>query len=80
MPAFPFNARRIVQLLPGLFLFAILATGATRAGADAERLRAKHAELQAQLASSPFQRPIYMDSSESPSRVSGSIYAVIEQP
>ena len=80
MPAFAFYVRWITQLLPGLLLFAMMAAGVARAEEDPAGLRAKYAELQAQLASNPFQRPIVMDSRELADTVSGSIYAVIEQP
>ena len=80
MPAIAFHARRIVQLLPGLILFALLTAGAARAADDAAGLRAKYAELRVQLANNQFQKPVFMDSSESADRLSGTIYAVIEQP
>jgi hypothetical protein len=86
MHALAFHARRISQLLTGLFLLALLGgvahardPGQPFTGSAAE-LRAKHAELRDQLASNPFRSPLHLVSSESSDRVSGSIYAVIRQP
>ncbi len=54
--------------------------GASLAGDGAAALRAKHAELQAALASNPFKSPIHLVSGESADGVSGTMYAVIGQP
>jgi len=79
MAAFVVAARRILQLLPGLAVFALL--GATaNAEASAVTLRAKHAELREALAANQFRSPLHLVSSESTSGVSGEIYAVIGQP
>ena len=61
-------------------LLSCLIAGAALGQDGAAGLRAKHAELRAQLASSPFRSPVHLDSSESADRVSGSIYAVVQQP
>lgn len=54
---------------------------AGRAGAqDAQEMRVRHDGLQAALASSPFQRPIVLQSRASSSRPSGEVFAVMEQP
>lgn len=47
---------------------------------DAAALRARHAALRTQLDSNPFQRPLYLESSESAEALKGEIYAVIDQP
>ena len=57
-----------------------LCLGVAPAQADQAELRAKHAELQPKLASSPFQRPLHLDSTESKDRVAGEAYAVVEHP
>lgn len=68
-------------------LFASLGTGfvhaqtpAPAAATGAAALQAKHTALASQLARNQFQRPLVMDSSESPQAVSGSAYAVINYP
>lgn len=65
-----------VLAIPLLCLLA----GASLAGDGAAALRATHAELRGALASTPFQSPIHLISSESAHSVSGTIYAVIAQP
>lgn len=51
---------------------------ATLAGHDA--LLARHAGLAQALRKNPFQRPLYLDSSESANRLVGDIYAVVDYP
>ncbi len=54
---------------------------ADAADADsAGSLRAQYGVLQEQLSHNPFQRPLYMDSSEMPGGVTGGIYALINYP
>jgi hypothetical protein len=52
--------------------------GAGNGGAAA--LRTKYQSLQSQLANNPFKRRISLESTENPSKLSGDIYAVVEQP
>jgi len=47
---------------------------------DAASLQARHAALHAQLASNPFQRPLYLESLETNTSLRGDVYAQIEQP
>jgi len=47
---------------------------------SAPALRAKYVLLQDQLSHNPFQRPLYMDSGETSSAVTGDIYALINYP
>ena len=47
---------------------------------DAASLQTVHADLRARLTGNQFQRPLYLESSESPDEVWGDIYALIEQP
>lgn len=59
--------------------FSVLGLGAARAQ-DAAALRTVHTSLRARLASSPFQRPLVLESSLSSGDLKGEVYAVIEQP
>ncbi len=66
--------------------FALLCAGAglARAG-DADEvsvasLHARHVALQARLDRNQFQRPLYLESSEAPGKVTGDIYARIKSP
>lgn len=47
---------------------------------DATSLKARHAALRQQLASNQFQRPLYLESSQSSGDIKGDIYALVEQP
>ena len=47
---------------------------------DAPTLRARHQALAEQLANTPYQRPLYLESKQSDSQLQGDIYAEIEQP
>lgn len=47
---------------------------------DAAALHARHAALRAQLADSPFQRPLHLESSETSSQMKGDVHAVLAQP
>lgn len=47
---------------------------------DAASLQARYAALHEQLASNPFQRPLYLESSQTPDELRGDIYALVEQP
>jgi hypothetical protein len=65
-------------------LAAMLLSVPTHAG-DAEAkatdsLRAKYAELRGQLSNNQFQKPLYLESSESPDAVAGNVYALIDHP
>ncbi|WP_338415577.1 hypothetical protein [uncultured Sphaerotilus sp.] len=59
--------------------FSMVGLGAARAQ-DAAALRSAHTSLRARLASSPFQRPLVLESSLSSGDLKGEVYAVIEQP
>ena len=69
-----------------LFLLALACLGLGIAAAgdvDANlgaALRVKYGALQDQLSHNQFQRPLYMDSSETSDRVTGDIYAIIDHP
>jgi len=47
---------------------------------SAGSLRAKYAELRDQFSNNQFQKPLYLDSSESPDGVTGNVYALIDHP
>ena len=47
---------------------------------SAASLRAKYAELRVQLSNNQFQKPLYMDSSESSDSVTGDVYALVDHP
>ena len=63
---------------------ACLAAGIVDAGDSeansAASLRAKYGELRNQLSHNPFQKPLYMNSGETPGSVTGDIYALIDYP
>jgi len=69
-----------------LFAIALLCIGAAIARADdvgansAAALRAKYDSLQNQLSHNQFQRPLHLESSETPDKVTGEIYAVVNFP
>ncbi len=69
-----------------LFAVALLCAGAGSAqAADAsvnspEGLRAKYGVLQDRLSHNQFQRPLALDSSETPSSAAGDIYALVNYP
>src|SRR5450759_4333202 len=68
------------------FAIALLCIGARIAHADdvdansAASLRAKYDGLQNRLSHNQFQRPLYLDSSETSDNVTGDIYARINYP
>ena len=50
------------------------------AHADADELKARHGAITEQLAHSPFQRPLVLESTESAGDLKGEIYAVMDHP
>ncbi|TFY99022.1 hypothetical protein [Ramlibacter humi] len=67
---------RLPALLLCLAAFALPAI----ARADANELRAKHAELREQLRQNAFGRALHIDSTEEPDRLTGDVYAVLDHP
>ena len=61
-------------------LFCALAGLPLAQAQDAASLKSRHAALREALASNPFQRPLYLESSEKSGDLRGDIYARIEQP
>jgi len=67
-------------MLFGAMLLGMLACTPLAQAQDAASLKLRHAALRAQLASNPFQRPIHLESKESPGELKGDIYAQLDQP
>lgn len=64
-----------------LGLSLLLLMGGVQAETDSPTaLRERHAQLASQMASTPFQRPVVLQSSESGNQLQGSIDAVVAQP
>lgn len=69
-----------------LFVIALLCAGTGIAHADvadtnsSRALRAKYAAAEDRLSHNQFQRPLYLDSSETPGGVAGDIYALVNYP
>ena len=73
--------RRFTALLLTTLVTLTLGLGTAPAQAqDAAALRAKHEALRDQLASNQFQRPLYLESTQSATELRGDVYAVVEQP
>lgn len=78
------SALRLSAFTARCMLLCVLFTSAAQAqpaGAGAAAaLQARYGQLQQQLASNVFQRPLYLDSSEEGGTVKGDIYAVLPYP
>jgi len=66
-------------VIPGLLL-AGASPALAQASSPAARLQARYLSLQGQLSDNVFQRPLYLDSTETPEGLKGEIYAVIDHP
>lgn len=76
-------AMKIAQMIAAVALSAaaLLPQMAVAQGDTAASLRAKYAELQPKLNDNNFQKPIYLESSESANKaVVGDVYAVLDYP
>ncbi|MHB1187548.1 hypothetical protein [Thiobacillus sp.] len=69
----------ILVLVCGVWL-ASGASFAAESDMSVEPLRAKYTELSEQLRDNPFQRALYLDSSQSSTDLKGEIYAVVDYP
>ncbi|MFC0400316.1 hypothetical protein [Paraburkholderia rhizosphaerae] len=73
-----------MRVLASLFTLALACitplTPSFAADDAAAALRARYQSLAPQLANNPFHRPLYLDSTEAPDSLKGSIYAVIDYP
>jgi hypothetical protein len=67
-------------LVAAVCLGAGLARGEPADTSASAALRARYGQLQDQLARNPFQRPLYLESSEAAEAVTGSIHALIDYP
>lgn len=78
-PARPFG-----RILGGLLLLVagvVLGSLPRSAQAqDAAALKARHSELRDKLANNQFQRPLYLESSQTSGDLRGDVYAVVDQP
>ncbi|QKE64068.1 hypothetical protein HNE05_12160 [Aquipseudomonas campi] len=63
-----------------LCLMLLCAPTSLLQAADAPTLRARHQALAAQLASNQFQRPLYLESTQTDNQLQGDIYAEVAQP
>jgi hypothetical protein len=74
----------VLSALIRLLVIAVIHAGGSLAYADdvasgpGASLRAKYAALQEQLDNSPFQRPLYLDSTETGHRLQGELYGVLD--
>ncbi|MNO33945.1 hypothetical protein D3C76_239700 [compost metagenome] len=73
--------RNCVALLWTALLCTSIGTSALAHAEDAAQvLKARYLALSEELASSPFHRPLYLESSEEKNNLEGDIYALVEQP
>lgn len=79
LQARPVQWMRILLLVCGVG-FAGGKSVAAESDVAVEPLRAKYAELREQLRTNPFQRALYLDSSQSSTALKGEIYAVVDYP
>ena len=68
------------QLFKALLLCTFCYSVNLFAADDVSGLRAKYASLTEQLNTNQFKRPLYLESAESPTRLKGDIYAVLNYP
>lgn len=76
----PVAARTLAALLVVTLAPLAAAQSEPAPTANATVLRDKYTELSDKLANNQFQRPLYIDSNESPSNLKGDIYAVVNYP
>ena len=72
-------SKLLFTLLAAVSLFGTAHT-AWAASASAAALSARYASLEPALRHTPFNRPLVLDSTETPGRINGEIHAIIEQP
>jgi hypothetical protein len=77
---------KAAEMLVRMLATVLLCVGAALAHAratdvnSASSLGAKYAALRTQLSNNQFQKPLYLDSSESSDSVAGDVYAVVDHP
>jgi hypothetical protein len=64
----------------GVVALTLLGWSVQPAFADADSLRAKHAQLRDQLRNNSFNRAMHIDSTESSNTLQGDVYAVLDHP
>jgi hypothetical protein len=69
-----------LELLRLALLCALIGLPAAAQAQDLASLQARHTALREQLASNPFQRPLVLESRESPGGLRGDIHARVDQP
>ncbi|MBV2134307.1 hypothetical protein KRX52_16125 [Pseudomonas sp. MAP12] len=74
------GATAAVRLRAGVLCVLALLVLPLACGQDAATLLARHGALRLQLESNPFQRPLYIESSQRAGKLKGDIYARFEQP
>jgi len=70
----------LVPMVAAAALAIAAATAPAAPSPDALALRGQHETLREAFASSPFQRPLVVQSSESESELKGEIYAIVDHP
>ncbi len=70
---------RVSRFGAGLLCLSFAFAGPVEAQ-DAAALRARHAALREQLGNNQFQRPLHLESSDTPGDLKGEIYVIIAQP
>lgn len=65
---------------PLILVIALACVATSMQAQDASDLRERHSALRNELTSNPFGRPLHMESSQSRKRLTGDIYAEIDQP
>lgn len=73
---------KTLRHLASAFACVLLATifAAPAFAQDAGTLRAMHTQLRERLATSPFNRPLVLESTQGDASLKGDVYAVVEQP
>jgi len=72
------SLRHLLSALACVLLAALCAAPAFPQ--DASALRAAHLQLRERLASSPFRRPLVLESKQGDANLKGEVYAIVEQP
>jgi hypothetical protein len=72
-------ANRVTRSVGLVLAFSVSGAGMAQTQ-DATALKNLHTRLQAQLASSPFQRPLVLESSRTSGDLKGEVYAIVKEP
>jgi hypothetical protein len=74
------RSARLARWCAGVGAACCLALGSVAAHADAGTLRAKYGDLQGELRSNSYGRPMHIDSAEGGNTLQGDVYAVLDHP